>query len=238
MGQLRAWWRETLRPEAGTKVASLAAALVLAVVLGVVLGTSVLILIVVSVALSWLAALAEQREASGSRTRPEHETLAEQREAGGSRTRPEQATLTRAERETQGAAVWRALGEFSIPWLIGASIMGRVSGTVILLAVCYSVAYFGLIRPARSFRLAAAGQATAALLLAGLRYPLAAGAAAILLMPQWGLFRLETKLLGENPVSNSPGGRPQGSPLQSTATRYVQPFIIVSMVLAALAIAP
>jgi hypothetical protein len=229
LGQARRWWRETLRPEAGTETASLAAALVLALLLGAVLGRSVLALIAISIAFSWLCALAEKREPGATHF--------------GKWVAPKIGDAPGAAADKSGPAVWRALGEFTIPWLMGASVMGRVSGTVILLALCYTVAYFGLIRPARGFGLAAAGQATAAVLLAGLRYPLAAGAAAILLLPQWGLRTLEQ--LGRQPpwpAWRSQGG--QGSPPQSdavgspTAAYYAQPFIILSMGLAALAIAP
>lgn len=198
LGRLRRWWRDTLRPEAGREVATLVAGLVLAILLGVILGRYVLILALVSVLLSWLAMLSEKRDAAGDT------------------------------RHTEGTTLWRALGQFGVPWLIGVAAMGGPSQAAALLGICYTITFFGLIRPTRSFRLIGAGQATAALLLAGLRQPMAAGAAAVLLMPQWGLYTWTAQL------SEASGDQVAG---WDRYLRYAQPFILVSMLIAALALA-
>ncbi len=106
--------------------------------------------------------------------------------------------------------------------------MGGPSQAAALLGICYTITYFGMIRGAHSFRLIGASQATTALLLAGLRHPMAAGATAILLMPQWGLYTWTSqveKFSGDHPAAS---GR---------YLRYAQPFVFVSMLIAALAIA-
>jgi hypothetical protein len=61
----------------------------------------------------------------------------------------------------------------------------------------------------------------AVFLLAGLRYPLAAGAAAILLLPQWGL---------HNWIAEHPAAR-------GAYLRRIQPFVVLSLLIAAWAVA-
>ena len=124
--------------------------------------------------------------------------------------------------------LWHALGEFGVPWLIGATVLGGPTVATTLLGACYTVTYFGLIHYARGFWLIGTSQATAALLLAGLRHPLAAGAMAILLMPQWGLHGWAA--YGDGVSGDHP-------PVSGSDLRYVQPFVLVSMVIAALAVA-
>lgn len=121
--------------------------------------------------------------------------------------------------------LWRALAEFGIPWLIGALVLGSPSWAVIAFGLCYTLTYFGLIHHAGSFRLIGASQATSALLLAGLRHPLAAAAAAILLVPQWGLCMWAGDQSGHNPAA------------YRSYLRGVQLFVILSMLVAALAVA-
>lgn len=206
LGRLRRWWQDTLWPEAGHAFATMVAGLGLALLLGAVLGRTILALVLISVTLSWLAALSQQKDLSKG---------APQRSIG-----------------SQGmATLWHALGEFGIPWLIGATLLGSPSRMLILLGICYTITYFGLIRYTEDFKLIGSGQAAAALLLAGLRHPLAAGAIAISLMPQWGL-RLWATDHDQQPPS-------QYDHIAATGTylRYVQPFVILSMLLAVLALA-
>jgi len=106
--------------------------------------------------------------------------------------------------------------------------MGGPSQAAALLGMCYTITYFGLIRGAHGFGLIGTSQATAALLLAGLRHPMAAGATAVLLMPQWGLYAWTAH------VERSSGVHPAAS---SRYLRYAQPFVFVSMLIAALAVA-
>lgn len=197
------WWRDTFWPEAGRGFATLMAGLGLAVLLGAILGRDVLILVLVSVLFSWLVVLPGRRD-----------------------TTRDLAQETR--RHKDSTTLWHALGEFSIPWLIGAAAMGGLSQAVALLGICFTITYFGMIRDVHSFRLTSASQATAALLLAGLRQPVAAGATAILLMPQWGLY------MWASHIGQSPGAHVAVS---GTYLRYTQPFVFVSMLIAALAIA-
>jgi hypothetical protein len=124
-------------------------------------------------------------------------------------------------------AFWHALGEFGVPWAIGAVVAGGLSWPVALLGTCYTIAYFGFVRPERNFRLIAGSQVTASLLLAALRQPLAAGAATILLLPQWGLHTWHTYL----------NGRAGAHHADSATWRGMQPFIILSLFVSALAIA-
>ncbi len=191
LGRLRLWWQAAFWPEAGHEFAALVAALGLALLLGAVLGHNALALVLFSILLSWLAALSQKRDVSRDST---------PQSAG----RRGMVTL------------WYTLGEFGIPWLIGAVVIGRPPWAVITLGVCYTITYFGLIQYGREFRLVGSSQAAVALLLAGLRHPMAAGATAVLLIPQWGL-RVRTA---------------SGSYL-----RGVQLFVILSMLIAALAIA-
>jgi hypothetical protein len=202
LGRVRRWWRETFWPEEGREFTTFVAALGLALLLGAILGRNVLILALISILLSWLAARSETGE-------------------------PARVSDRRVRSQKDMATLWRALGEFGIPWLIGAAALGGPTWAATLLAVCYTITYFGLIHNARRFWLIGASQATVALLLAGLRHPMAAGAAAILLMPQWGLHAWADH------TDNMPGDRLAAS---GRYLRYVQPFVLVSMLLAALAI--
>ena len=208
LGQLRLWWHDTFWPEAGREFATLIAALGLALLLGTFLGRDVLVLVLLSIAFSWLAVLSLGQGTPTGVAQP----------------------VTGYE---DGVALWHALGEFCIPWLIGAVVLGGPSWAVVVLGVCYSVTYFGLIRFTRGFRLIGISQVAAALLLAGLRHPLAAAATVILLMPQWGLY-----IWAANPPAEQAGEN--SSDYSSAAGAYlrsVQPFIILSMLLGALAIA-
>lgn len=208
LGQLRLWWRDTFWPEAGREFATLIATLGLALLLGAFLGRDVLVLVLLSIALSWLAGLSLGKGSPTGVTQP----------------------VTGYE---GGVALWHALGEFCIPWLIGAVVLGGPPWTVVVLGVCYSIAYFGLLRFTHGFRLIGISQATAALLLAGLRHPLAAAATVILLMPQWGLY-----IWAANPPAEQAGEKGSGySPAADAYLRGVQPFIVLSMLLGALAIA-
>jgi hypothetical protein len=203
LGRMRHWWNETFWPEAGPEFITFVAALGLALLLGAILGRNVLILALMSIMLSWLAARSETGEQAWVSDR-------------------------RIRSQKDVATLWRALGEFGIAWLIGATALGGPTWAATLLAVCYTITYFGLIHNARRFWLIGASQATVALLLAGLRHPMAAGAAAILLMPQWGLHAWADN------VDSVPGDRLAAS---GRYLRCVQPFVIVSMILAALAVA-
>ena len=119
-----------------------------------------------------------------------------------------------------GNATWRGLAEFGIAWLIGSVALGKASPLVVALGVCYTATYLGLLRQPDRLWLAGAGQFAVTCLLVGLRYPLAAAVTAITLVPQGGL----------RARVGSPGAR-------GLCVRVVQPFILVSMVAAALAIA-
>jgi hypothetical protein len=198
LSRWRRWWQETFSPRAGAEFAALVAALGLALLLGAILGRDALALTLLSIALSWLAALAHKSERATS----------------------------------QGVvALWQTLGGFGIPWLLGSLVMGRPTWAVAALGTCYAITYFGLIhqaigealRPqaAPGFRLIGASQVAAILLLAGLRYPLAAGAAAILLLPQWGLHTWAA----DHPAA--PGA----------FLRCIQPFVVLSLLIAAWAVA-
>jgi hypothetical protein len=103
--------------------------------------------------------------------------------------------------------------------------MGKLSWASVLLGTCYTITYFGLIGHALDFRLVGASQVVAALLLTGLRYPFSAGAMAILLMPQWGLHACAAY----SPV--------EGDKRRNAYLRVVQPFVILSMLIAALTVA-
>jgi hypothetical protein len=168
--------------------------------MGVILGPDVLILVLISVFLSWLAVLSDKWDTTSDSAR---------------RSRGRRGIIT----------LWHALGGFGVPWLIGATVLGGPTVATTLLGVCYTITYFGLIHYARGFWLIGASQATAALLLAGLRNPMAAGATAVLLMPQWGLY-------GWGAYADRVTGDHSGGDV-----RYVQPFVLISMVIAALAVA-
>lgn len=200
LGRLRLWWQATFWPDAAGEFASLLAGLCLAILLGVILGRDVLILVGISVLLSWLAALSEPGDTAGDL----------------SQTGSPPGDLTR---------LWHTLGEFGVPWLIGVVVVGELSWPVILLGICYSVSYFGLTRRDWGFRLPGAGQATAALLLAGLRQPIAAGAIAILVLPQWGLYVEAVRLSGDR------------SAALDRVRRHAQPFVVMGMLITALALA-
>ncbi len=193
LGRRRLWWQEIFWPETGGEFITLIAALGLALLLGLILGRSVLALVLLFAILSWLAGMTQGESAPD----PAHQGI---------------------------AILGRALAEFGIPWLVGAVALGRPTWAVGALGVCYTITYFGLVRHATraapDLRLIGASQVTAALLLAGLRHPLAAGATAILLTPQWGL--------------RVWAGQPYAS---SRYLQGVQPFILSSILVAALAIA-
>ena len=192
LGRWRRWWQETFSPQAGAEFATLVAGLGLALLLGAILGRDALALTLLTIALSWLAALAHRSERAAS-----------------------QGMLT----------LWHTLAGFAIPWLLGSLALGRPTWVVIALGSCYAITYFGLAHQATqatpSFRLIGASQVAAVLLLAGLRYPLAAGAAAILLLPQWGLHTWAA----DHPAA--PGAY----------LRRIQPFVVLSLLIAAWAVA-
>jgi len=198
LSRWRRWWQETYSPQAGAEFAVLVAALGLALLLGVVLGRDALGLTLLTIVLSWLAALAHKSEGATS-----------------------QGMLTLS----------HALAGFGIPWLLGSLALGRPTWAVVALGSCYAITYFGLVQQAigevlrpqatPSFRLIGASQIAAVFLLAGLRYPLAAGAAAILLLPQWGLYTWAA----DQP--DAPGAD----------LRRIQPFVILSLLIAAWAVA-
>ena len=192
LGRARWWWRESFWPEAGDEFITVALGLGVALLLGAVVGPAVLVLIVFSVALSWLAAFSQDEASSHSPSSP-----------------------ARA-----GNSTWHGLAEFGIAWLIGSVALGQPSPLVIALGVCYTATYLGLMRQPDRFWLAGAGQFAVTCLLIGLRHPLAAAVTAITLVPQWGL---RTR-------AGSPGA-------SGPYLRAVQPFILVSMVAAALAVA-
>jgi len=200
LGRLGRWWRVTFWPEAHREFSTLVAALGLALLLGVILGRNVLALVLFSIVLSWLAVFSQGRDIARDPAQP----------ATGRQGR---------------LALVHALGEFGVPWLVGAMLMGRPSWAVILLGLCYTITYFGLIAPPPDFRLVGGSQAAAVLLLAGLRYPLTAGAMAILLMPQLGLHVWAAYLLAEQREAFN------------MYLRAVQPFVILSMTMAALTVA-
>jgi hypothetical protein len=212
LGRLSRWWQGTFWPEAGREFATLVAGLGLALLLSAILGHNVLALALVSIILSWLAVLSQESDMAGESAQ----------RAGG-----QKGIVT----------LWHALGEFGIPWLIGSVVMGGPSWAVILLGVCYTIAYFGLVYDAHDFRLMGASQGTVALLMAGLRHPLAAGATAILLMPQWGLHAWTTHPLTDDRTGQDSGRSGDYSIAFGAYLRAVQPFVIVSMLIAALAIA-
>lgn len=210
LGQVNRWWGTTFRDQQHD-FAALAIALGLAVLMGIVLGWNVLALVLVSVALSWLASLADKRNAAQDRSA-----------ASG-----DQANV---------GILWHSLGEFGIPWLLGATVLGKAAWPVVLLGVCYTISYFALARPIHHFRLIGASQGTAALLLFALRRPQMAGALAILLMPQWAVFIWANFLAAQSVPSPSGSEDAEGSTLPSTYVRYLQPFVIFSMLVSALAL--
>ena len=192
LSRRRRWWQETFAPQAGAEFATLVAALGLALLLGVILGRNAAALTLLYIALSWLAALTYKRDGAAP----------------------------------QGVAtLWRTLADFGIPWLMGSLVLGRPTWVIVALGGCYAVSYFGLVHQAAQgapdFRLIGAGQVAAVFLLAGLRYPLAAGAAAILLLPQWGLRTWATD------CPNAP----------ASYLRSIQPFVVLSLLIAAWAVA-
>jgi hypothetical protein len=192
LSRWRSWWQATFSPQAGAEFAALVAALGLALLLGATLGRDALALTLLAVALSWLAALAHKSEGAAS-----------------------QGLVT----------LCHTLAGFGLPWLLGSLTLGRPTWAVVALGSCYAITYFGLAHQAAQatpgFRLIGASQVAAVFLLAGLRYPLAASAAAILLLPQWGLHTWAA----EHPVA--PGAY----------LRWIQPFVVLSLLIAAWAIA-
>jgi hypothetical protein len=200
LGRLGRWWRVTFWPEAHREFSTLVAVLGLALLLGVILGRNVLALVLFSVVLSWLAAFSQGPDIARDPAQP----------ATGLQGR---------------LAFVHALGEFGVPWLVGAMLMGRPPWAAILLGLCYTITYFGLIGHPLGFRLVGGSQAAAVLLVGGLRYPLTAGAMAILLMPQWGLHAWAAYSQAER------------REVFNTYLRAVQPFVILSMLLAALTVA-
>jgi len=192
LSRWRRWWQETFSPQVGAEFAALVAALGLALLLGAILGRSTLALTLLYIALSWLAALAYNRERASS----------------------------------QGmGALWHTLAGFGIPWLMGSLALGRPTWVVIALGSCYAITYFGLVHQGAQgtpgFRLIGASQAAAVFLLAGLGYPLAAGAVAILLFPQWGLHTWAV----DHPAA------------PDSYLRRIQPFVVLSVLIAAWAVA-
>lgn len=192
LGRFRCWWRESFWPEAGHEFITVALGLGLALLLSAVVGPAVLVLVIFSVALSWLAAFSQDEALSHCPSSP----------------------------AVAGNPTWRGLAEFGIAWLIGSVVLGQPSPLVIALGVCYTAIYLGLMRRPDRFWLAGAGQFAITCLLVGLRHPLAAAVTAIILVPQWGL----------RASAGSPGA-------SGPYLRAVQPFILVSMVVATLAIA-
>lgn len=228
-GRLRVWWHDSFWPESGREFATLVAALGLALLLGAILGPYVLGLVLISAAASWLAVLSRKGGWVG-------------------------ASPQKAGERSPVVNLWHAVGGFGIPWLVGVAMMGSPSWVAGILGLCYAITYFGMIAQPFDFRFVGAGQAVAALLVVSLRHPLTAGVMAILLMPQWALcaWRECSLSLQQHKQGSRAGGtglEEQNSalagprseiPLPSPEAylRWIQPFVVASMLAAALGIAP
>lgn len=128
-------------------------------------------------------------------------------------------------------ALVRTLVDFVLPWLVGSLLVkggGWVGFAPAGLVACYSAAYYSLDRAfggtedteGQSMRLAGASGFVAALWLFALRHPLAGGVVAVLSMPFW--------LLRPWLWDEDAGG---------WFLKYVQPFLLLGMVVGALAVA-
>ena len=188
--RLRVVWQEAVWPQSGHAFVALLGALGMALAVGALLGRVAVALVVLSVALSWLAA----RLQGSSR----------QHSAVGSQA---------------GLAVFCALGEFGIPWLIGCLAFSPPATPAAALGISFTIAYAGLLERPGQVRLALMGQLAAVCLLVGLRQPLAAAAAAVFLVAQWWLYKHADEGGAWEPY-----------------LRAVQPFMLASLLVAALAV--
>ena len=215
MDRLRVVWQEAVWPQAGHAFIALLGALGMALAVGALLGRAAVALVVLSVALSWLAA----RVRGSSR----------QHSANGSQA---------------GLATLCALGEFGIPWMIGCLAFSQLAIPAAALGISYTIAYAGLLeRPVKirpreqravapcavpcssalrkgtGLTLALVGQLAALCLLVGLRQPLAAAAAAVFLVAQWWLHEHADEGGAWEPY-----------------LRAAQPFMLASLLVAALGV--
>lgn len=164
-------------------------ALALALIVAAVLGYGVILLVVASTVLAWLAT----RLSGGDR-------------AGAAGHLP------------TGPATIRALGIFGIPWLIGCAAAEVPVWPAVLLGLCLTIAYVGVLQDPLRFRLIGGGQLAMVSLLAGLHQPLAAAVGGVALTAQWVL---------ASTAGRHPPDRPRGA---------VQPFILIGLLVAALAL--
>jgi hypothetical protein len=125
---------------------------------------------------------------------------------------------TREPRNLPGTAAIRAAGIFGIPWLIGCAAGGGLAWPTALLGLCLTVTCVGVLQEPLRFRLIGGGQLAMISLLVGLRHPLAAAVAASALVAQWGL------------------ATASGSHIPDRLRAAVQPFILGSLLVAALAV--
>jgi hypothetical protein len=247
MGRLRDWWRADFWPEMGHAFVTLAVGLGAALAAGAALGRVVTALAAFSAALSWLVArlqadypiitsggFAVSHTAAGLQLRrkgAEDRHLEQGEMSVSSRARPfvslrvtagEKAgpySEAAASTTRPGAATLRALGEFGIPWLIGCLAFGPPAWPAMVLGVCYTIVYAGMLQQPSRFQLVGGGQLAAVWLLVGLRQPIAATATAVILIAQWGLH-----------------ARSQDNAARAAGLRACQPLILLSLVGAVLAV--
>ena len=182
------WFARSDQPETQPGI-MLPAALALAVVLAVVLGYGVVLLVALSVLLAWLAARLAARDDTGA--------------SANSRI---------------GPSAVRAFGIFGVPWLIGCVAGGDLDWPAVLLGLCLTIAYAGVLLTPLRFRLVGVGQLAVLSLLMGLRQPLAAALIAVGLVGQWGL-------------ASAAAGR-----ASDRLRRAIHPFILAGLLIGALAI--
>ena len=167
LGCQSAWWRAVFWPQNGQAFITICSLFPAALIVGALLNHAIPILICAQVVLAWLAALWRRKPSSSSSDHPWRVTA---------------------------AGAW---GQFGIPWMIGCAASGEPRWLGILLGVCMTFSYMGLLREPIWRPGVLVGQLAAFAIVLGVRQLLALSGIAVLLVAEGGLWF--TKGLNGNP---------------------------------------
>ena len=130
---------------------------------------------------------------------------------GGGRVRDISSGLS------MGVAALHAVGIFGIPWLIGGTAAGGVSLLAALIGACLTIVWAGILSSPFRLRLIVGGQLAMVSLLVAVHQPLAAAVVGVASTAQWAL---------------ASDGGPSADRLRSA----VQPFVLIGLIVAVLAV--
>lgn len=157
LGRRRVWWRTAFWPQSGEAFITICSLLPVALITGALLNPAVLTLVCVAVVLAWLATLWQGRMSIHTRHYPWRLTV---------------------------ASAW---SQFGIPWMIGCAATGISSWLGVILGVCLTFSYMGLLRQPTWQPAVLAGPLAGLVIVLSLRQVLVAAVILVLLIAYGGL---------------------------------------------------